>query len=455
MAPNGKLERRLSAFDCVMMVAGGVVGVGIFINPSEVARTLQSPSAILLAWLVGGLAAMMGGITYSKLGRWLPQAGGQYVFLREAYHPGVAFLYGWTLLLAIFSGISAAVSLTFARYAVVLFPSWAGSEKILAALLVVALSAVNYRGVRLSGTIQNLLALTKLASILFLVFLALRATASPGVLGFGEPPNPSTFFFGLLPVLFTYGGWYTLTFLAAEVRRPEVTIPVGLVGGIAIVIAIYAMINTAYMRVLSVQEIAQSPAVAAAMASRLLGPAGAGMIAIFIVISAPAVVNVVILAGSRAYYAMARDGVFFNKATYLHPRYGVPVYSIVAQAAWSIVLILSQTYGRLLQDTMFAEWTFFAMTGASVFIFAARHRGFFGSMRERLLISASALVFAAVATVVVASTLYRSPQQSIGGLALILAGAAVYYFWRRRARRAAIPAIPVETDSTPPGQAHF
>lgn len=436
MAQSGDLKRQLSAFDCMMLVAGGVIGVGIFINPSEVARTLQRPSAILLAWIVGGLAAMAGGITYSKLGRWLPQAGGQYVFLREAYHPGAAFLYGWTLLLAIFSGITAAVSLTFARYAVVLLPSLAGSEKIIAILLVAVFSAINYRGVRLSGTIQNLLAVTKLASILFLFFLAITTTGVSAVPSMGsEPPSVSTFFLGLLPVLFTYGGWYTLTFVAAEVRHPERTLPIGLVGGLAIVMIIYALINTAYMKILTVEEIAQSPAVAAAMADRLLGPAGAGLVAMFILISAPAVVNLLVLAGSRAYFAMAKDGVFFEKATYLHPRYASPVYSIVAQAIWSSLLILSQTYGRLLQDTMFAEWTFFAMTGSSVFVFAARHPNFFASAKERLFISLNATVFVATALAVVVNTLYRSPQQSLLGLALILAGLPVYYFWRHRTRR--------------------
>lgn len=423
-----------------MIVAGCVVGVGIFVNPSEVARSLRSPRAILLAWVLGGVAAMLGGIACSKLGRFLPRAGGLYVYLREAYHPAVAFLYGWTVLLAVFSGVTAAVSLTFARYAAVLVPALAGWEKLVAVLLVAMLAFVNYRGVRLSGDVQNLLSLAKLGGIAFLTLLALRTAGGGTLSGSVEPPDASTFLFSLLPVLMSYGGWYTLTFLAADVRRPERALPIGIVGGLAIVMAVYTLINAAYMKVLSVDEIAASPAVAAAMAERVLGQGGARFMASLVLISAPGVVNVVILAGSRLYYAMARDGLFFESAARLHPRYGSPVWSIAAQAAWSAVLLVSQTYGQLLQDAMFAEWGFFALTGASVFVFGARRSDFFGGRGERLLISACAAGFTAIAAAVVANTLYQSPRQSLLGLLLILAGLPVYGLWRRGARSRAAAA---------------
>jgi len=417
------------------------VGVGIFVNPSEVARSLRSPRAILLAWVLGGVAAMLGGVACAKLGRYLPRAGGLYVYLREAYHPAVAFLYGWTVLLAIFSGVTAAVSLTFARYAAVLAPSLAGNERLVALLLVAALALVNYRGVRLSSDVQNLLSLAKLGAIAFLALVALRTTGA-GVTpaAAAVAPDPSTFLFALLPVFMSYGGWYTLTFLAGDVRRPERTLPVGIVGGIAVVIATYALINAAYMKVLSVDEIAASPAVAAALAERVVGRAGARLMAALVLISAPGVVNVVMLAGSRLYYAMARDGLFFESAARLHPRYGSPVWSIAAQAGWSALLLLSQTYGQLLQEAMFGEWTFFALTGASVFVFARRRRDFFSGPRERVLVGACAAGFTAIAAAVVVNTLYRAPRQSLLGLALILAGLPVYWLWRRDARSRSLPA---------------
>lgn len=423
-----------------MVVAGVVVGVGIFVNPSEVARSLRSPNAILLAWFLGGLAAIMGGIACSKLGRFLPKPGGLYVYLREAYHPAVAFLYGWTVLLAVFSGITAAVSLTFARYAAAAFPVLLGSEKAIALLLLGTLAFVNYRGVRFSGNVQNVLALAKYAAIGVLLALSLGA-AGPGGEGAGpavagrvpgaDSPDVVTFLFALLPVFMSYGGWYTLTFLAGDLERPERAMPIGIVVGLAIVIATYTLINAAYVRVLTIDEIADSPAVAALLAERVLGPAGARFIALLILISAPAVVNVLILAGSRLYFAMAKDGLFFEAATRLHPTYESPAWSIAAQASWSAVLIVSQTYGQLLQDAMFAEWTFFALIGGSVFVFARRDPAFYASRAERILTSACALGFTLIATAVVLSTLTHSPRQSLIGVGLILAGLPVYWRWKR------------------------
>ena len=427
----------LGAFDAVMIVAGAVVGVGIFVNPSEVARILPSPPAILLAWVVGGLAAMLGGIACSKLGRRFPRAGGLYVYLREAYGPAVAFLYGWTVLLAIFSGVCAAVSLTFARYAAVVFPALVGHERALAAALVAVLALVNYRGLRTSGNVQNVLSVAKLAGIAMLALLALftaRGSAAPPS---GPAPGLGTFLLALFPVFMSYGGWYTLTFLAADVRRPERNLPIGIVGGVAVVIATYALINAAYMRVLSVGEIAESPAVAAEMAGRILGGRGALTIAVLVLVSAPGAVNVLILAGSRLYYAMARDGLFFQSAARLHPRYGSPAWSIAAQALWSGVLLFSHTYGQLLQATMFGEWTFFALIGASVFVFASREPGFYRGRGERLLIGASAAGFTAVAVAVVGNALYQSPRQALVGVAVILMGLPVYALWRGRRSAAA------------------
>jgi APA family basic amino acid/polyamine antiporter len=222
--------------------------------------------------------------------------------------------------------------------------------------------------------------------------------------------------------------------LAADIKRPERALPVGIIGGLTIVIAVYALINAAYMRVMTIAEMADSRAVAAAMAERVFGDAGAKVIASLVFISAPAVVNVLILAGSRLYFAMAKDGLFFASAARLHARHGSPVFAIAVQAAWSIALILSQTYGQLLQDAMFAEWTFFALTGVAVFVFAAREPSFYASRRERLVTTVAAAVFTVIAAAVVVNTLYRSFRQSMLGVLLILAGVPVYFLWRRRAR---------------------
>jgi APA family basic amino acid/polyamine antiporter len=444
------LPRRLSAFDAIGIVAGVVVGVGIFVNPSEVARSLRSPRAILLAWMLGGVAATMGGIACAKLGRALPRAGGLYVYLREAYHPAVAFLYGWTALLFVFSGVTAGVSLTFARYAAVAWPALLGFEKAVALFLVAVLALVNYRGVRFSGNLQNGLALAKFGAIFFLVLLALGTSSVPAAAAAAPEvfPSAGAFLFALLPVFMSYGGWYSLTFLAGELKRPERSMPIGIVGGLAIVILTYTLINAAYVRVLSLTEIAESPAVASLLAERVLGPSGARFIALLVLISAPGVVNVLILAGSRLYFAMADDGLFFKAATRLHPRYQSPVWSIVAQAGWSSVLLLSQTYGQLLQDAMFAEWTFFALIGGSVFVFASRDPNFYAGRGEHLLVSVCALGFTGIATAVVVNALYVSPRQSVLGLLLILAGLPVYRHWvLKKASSAAGPAANLGRDN--------
>ena len=415
-----------------MVVAGTVIGVGIFINPAEVASHLRSPSAILSAWVVGGALAIFGGIACSKLGRWMPRAGGLYVFLREAYHPSVAFLYGWTALFAVLSGITAAVSLTFARYAGVVVPFLAPFEKGVASLLVAALAAVNYGGIVLSRTVQNFFTLAKIGALALLVAAALRTAQFDAPVVTAEAPDASTFLFSLLPVLMSYGGWYTLTFLAADIKKPERSLPIGIIGGLSIVIILYTLINAAYLRVMTAAEIAASPAVAAAMAERVFGAAGAKIIATLVLISAPAVVNVVILAGSRLYFAMANDGLFFASAARLHPRHGSPVFAIVVQAGWSIALILSRTYGQLLQHTMFAEWTFFALTGGAVFVFAAREPSFYRDTKERIVTSAAAVLFTLIAAAVVVNTLYRSFRQSLLGVLLMVAGLPVFFLWRRR-----------------------
>jgi APA family basic amino acid/polyamine antiporter len=220
--------------------------------------------------------------------------------------------------------------------------------------------------------------------------------------------------------------------LAADLKRPERALPIGIIGGLSIVIVVYTLINAAYLRVMTAAEIADSPAVAAAMALRVFGAAGAHVIATLVLISAPAVVNVVILAGSRLYFAMAKDGLFFAAAARLHPRHGSPVFAIVVQAGWSIALILSQTYGQLLQDAMFAEWTFFALTGAAVFVLAAREPAFYADAKERAVTSVAAALFTAIAAAVVVNTVYRSFRQSLLGLLLIVAGVPVFFLWRRR-----------------------
>ncbi|PYQ01198.1 MAG: amino acid transporter, partial [Acidobacteria bacterium] len=330
------LARRLGLFDATMLVMGGIVGSGIFINPYVVARQVRTPFLILGAWVLGGLIALAGAFIYAELAALRPEVGGQYAYLRDAFHPAAAFVYGWGLLLVTQSGGMAAVAVTFARYVLEL-TGLGMSETAIAVAALAVLTAINCLGVRAGATVQSALMVLKIGAVLGLVAAGwlLLPAASPGPHPMLDRPAS----FGLLtamgaalvPVLFAYGGWQTASFVAAELRRPERDLPRGLLLGVSGVIVLYLSVNAVCVRALGPEGLAATTTPASTVMRLALGERGAHLIAAGIAISTLGFLSQGILTAPRVYYAMAEDGVFFRTVGFLHPRTLVPVVAIALQ----------------------------------------------------------------------------------------------------------------------------
>ncbi len=442
-SPTG-LARHLGLFDATMIVMGGIVGAGIFINPYVVARQVHTPALILGAWLLGGLIALAGAFIYAELAARLPRVGGQYAYLREAYHPGVAFLYGWVLLLVVQTGGMAAVAVTFARYLLELtrVPL---AEWLVAVLALAALTAINSLGVRAGSAVQSALMVLKIVAIGAVVAFGLRAGAARAPAGrlLDRPASLdllTAFGAAMAPVLFAYGGWQTANFVADEVREPKKNLPRGLLLGVAGVVALYLAVNFVYVRVLGPEGLANATTPASAVMRQALGERGAALIAVGIAISTLGFLSQSILTAPRVYFAMARDGLFFRSVAWLDPRTRVPVVAIVLQGVLAMVIAVSGRYEQILNYVVSMDFLFFGLTATCLFVFrrrearASQSRGTSAppvpySMPGHPLTTA---LFIAACWLVVANTLYKYPSNTAMGLAILLAGIPVYFFWGER-----------------------
>jgi APA family basic amino acid/polyamine antiporter len=427
------VERRLGLFDATMLVMGGIVGAGIFINPYVVARQLASPELILLAWLLGGLIALLGAFIYAELAARRPAVGGQYAYMREAFHPLVAFLYGWTLLLVVQSGGMAAVATTFARYFLELSRAQLPVAAVAASALAV-LTAINCLGVRWGSNVQSALMVTKVVAILGLVACALtapvahasmpEASASAGV-------SPLSFGAALVPVLFAYGGWQTASFVAGELRCPERDLPRGLLLGVAGVVILYLSVNYVCLRVLGASGLAATTTPASELMRRALGEPGARLIAVGIAVSTLGFLSQGILTAPRVYYAMAADGVFLRSVGRLHPRSQVPALAIVLQGVVASVIALSGRYEQILNYVVSVDFIFFGVTAASLLVFRRREPA---PAAWRVPGHPwTTLLFVLACALVVVSTIARYPANTAIGLAILLTGVPVYFLWSRQA----------------------
>ncbi|HUF47101.1 MAG TPA: amino acid permease [Vicinamibacterales bacterium] len=432
-------KRALGPFDATMVVVGGIIGAGIFINPYLVARTLDSPALVLAAWAAGGAIALIGAFAYAELGSRLPRAGGQYVYLGQAWHPLIGFLYGWALLLLIETGAMAAVAIIFAEYTLRLVGVTGASPQPIAVAALVLVSIVNYLGVTVGSRVLNVLVVLKVAALVALILLAWMAPASPGWLTTGRdddtPTGLMTFGAALIPILFAYGGWQTANYLAEEMRDPRRHLPRSLILGTLVVIAVYVLVNVAYLRVLGLEGLAATTTPAADAAAGWLGAAGERFVAAAIAISTFGFLNHAVLAPTRVYYAMAADGTFPPALARLHRRYRTPGAAIVVQSVWAIALALTGTYGDLLGTVVFADWIFFGLSVAALFVLRARQPGHSGYRMPGYPWLPG--LFVAVAVVVVASSVQAEPVRSAVGAGLLLAGCPVYYWFTRRSQRIA------------------
>jgi APA family basic amino acid/polyamine antiporter len=429
-----------------MIVMGGIIGSGIFINPSTVARQVHLPVLILGAWLAGGMIAMIGAFIYAELAARRPHVGGQYAYLRECYHPLIAFLFGWSLFLISDCGGMAAVAVIFARYYIEL-TGVPLSETAIAIAALGVLTLVNCLGVRTGSTVQNILMVTKILAILLLVGFGFRlivqtggfAGASPAA---GSAPPVSfglltTFGAALVPVLFAYGGWQTANFVAGEIREPERNLPRGLIIGVAGVVALYLAVNLVCVGTLGARGLEETLTPATAVMRMALGEKGASLIAVGIAISTLGFLSQSILTAPRVYYAMAQDGLFFKSVAWLHPRTRVPVVAIVLQGTLAMILTLSGTYEQLLSYVVSDDFLFFGLSASCIFLLRKRAGpGDSGAQFNMPGHPYSTALFIAICFCIVVNTVYSYPGNTGIGMGIILSGIPVYYFWnaRRRAR---------------------
>jgi APA family basic amino acid/polyamine antiporter len=419
------------------VVAGGIIGVGIFANPSNVARVVDEPLLILIVWAIGGGIALIGAFVWAELASRFPEVGGQYVYLQRAYHPVVGFLYGVALLFIINGGSLAAVSILFASYVdrsfVALGPA---GIRVLAAAALISLTAVNIVGVRAGSRTNNLLMAAKVAGMLALVALAFsrglrpasRFDASLAVVFHGASLH--IVLTALVPILFAYGGWQSCANIAAEIKNPARNLARANVLGVIAVVVLYLSLNLAYLWVLTPAQVAASPALAADMARAAAGEAGARFVALLIVVSSLGFLAVVILTGPRLIYAMAADGLFFSRAADLHPRYRTPVFALWFQAAVSLALLTTNTYDQLLSYVVFADWLFFGLTAGALVIVRRRAASPSGGIARAPGHPWTTAVFIGVAAGIVVNSFFAYPTQSVIG-SVILAGAAIVFFVTR------------------------
>jgi basic amino acid/polyamine antiporter, APA family len=431
-------RRALGPFDATMVVVGGIIGSGIFINPAFVAARLNSFSLILFVWALGGAVALIGAFTWAELGARFPRAGGQYVYLRDGLHPLAGFLYGWALLVSIETGAIAAVALTFAEYALRLAGGPSAAARPVAVAAIVLLSAINIAGVKPGSRVLNVFVVLKVAALAILIVagLALQPrdgwTASPA----GSTASPLALGAALVPILFAYGGWQNANYVAEEVDRPEWTLPRALLAGTAIVVAVYVLANVSYLRALGVSGLAHTTTPAADAAELWFGPAGRTFVAAAIAISTFGFLDLAILAPTRVYYALAADGGFPAAMGRLHPRFKTPVAAIVVQSVWSIALLATGTYAGLLNTVVFADWIFFGSTAATLFVFRSAQRSRSGTGEPPPFRAPGypilPALFVAVAIWVVWSVVRDDPYRSAAGALLLVAGIPVFYFFKRR-----------------------
>jgi len=442
-APSGALARHLGLFGTTMAVMGGIIGAGIFINPYLVAERVHTSALILGAWIAGGLIALLGGFIYAELASRLPVVGGQYAYLREALHPGVAFLYGWVLLLVIQTGGMAAVAVTFARYFLEL-TGWRVSDSIIAAAALALLTAINCLGVRAGSRVQSAMTLTAIAAIGALELLSfLRGGPSQVTLHplLGQPVSLTlaiAFGSAMTPVLFAYGGWQTSSFLGGEVRDPRKTLPRGMVLGVLGVIIVYTSVNFVYVRALGPAGLAAATAPASAVMRALLGPRGGALIAAGIAFSAFGFLAQSFLTAPRVYFAMAEDRVFFRSVAWVHPRTHVPVVAIALQGIWAIAIALTGTFAQVVNYVVAMDSLFFGLTAVCLLVLRRRAAAP-GAEKIDYVVPGhpwTTLLFIAAEWIVVVSTFARDPLRSFIGLGIAIAGLPVYFFWRARKREA-------------------
>ncbi len=475
---TGELVQGLGLLDATTIVMGSMIGSGIFIVAAEMARELGSPGLLLLTWVLSGLMTVSAALTYGELAAMMPRAGGQYVYLREAFGPLLGFLYGWTLFLVIQTGTIAAVAVAFGKFLGIFFPAVSAqnillnlgtvalpfsghgialtvsSQQLVAILCLLLLGIINIFGVRTGAWVQNTFTFLKVGTLVGLAVLGFwwgtrHAPANPPGRDFWQGAHWDLATLTLISValvgpLFSSDAWNNVTFTGAEVVNPKRNLPLALLLGTLVVCSVYFASNWVYVRVLpfwghpqgvgplerGVQYAAEGRVATAAM-QVMFGPGGAGLMAAAIIISTFGCINGMSLAGARVYYAMAKDGLFFSSVSRVNPKYHTPAVSLVVQAVWAGLLTLTGTYDELLNYVIFAVVLFYILTIVGLF-WLRRTRPDAPRPYRAWGYPVLPLLYVAFATFVEWALLTHKARQSIAGLCIVALGVPVYYFWRRR-----------------------
>ncbi|MBV6433548.1 MAG: Serine/threonine exchanger SteT [Bryobacteraceae bacterium] len=451
-----ELKRALGLWPAVSIVVGTVIGSGIFLVPKAMINAVGSPRMVFFIWVFGGLLSLAGALTYAELASAIPEAGGEYAYLREAYGPMWAFIYGWTQMWVAKSGSIATLATGFFYYLANFYPNLEGKffviplpiganggpldvsyGQILAMAVILLLALVNYFGVRFGGNVQVAVTAVKIVLIAGVVVIGLLApqgtfqnlSTSTAAIG-----GISGFFAALVAALWAYDGWNNVAMISSEIRNPRKDLPRALILGTASVILVYLFANLAYFYVLSSGEVGATDRVAAAMMRKVMGAPGAGIVSLAAMISIFAALNGSILTGARVPYAMARDGLFFRSIGVVHPRWFTPSNSILALSFWSALLVLSGRYDQLFTYVIFSSWILYGMAAASVVVLR-RKRPDLDRPYRTWGYPFVPVLFVLAAAALLASTLRTSPRESLMGICIILAGLPFYARWKKRLSR--------------------
>ncbi len=440
------LTRTLGLRDLVTIVVGTVIGSGIFLVPGSALRqTAGDPGFALLVWLAGGLLSLLGALTYGELGAMNPEAGGLYVYLRDAFGRFPAFLYGWTLFWVISSGSTATLAVAFSNYLGQFVTLGPVGGKLAAILMIGAVAWVNVRGTRYGAGAQNWSTVVKVGALLSLatIFLAAGAGLGRTLPRLFTADLDLSLFSGMgvamIGVLWAYEGWQYVTYSAGETLDPQRTFPRGIVVGTAAVIAIYLFANVGYLAALGPEAVARSDRVAAEAVDTLLGPAAGRLVAAAVLVSVVGAANGITLTAPRVYYAMARDGLFFRRLADVHPRFGTPAFAVIASSVWAAVLAAWGTFEQLFTYVVFVGWIFYALGAASLFVYRRRRPDAPRPFRVPGY-PWTPVLFILAASAIVLNTIAAQRTRALFGLVVVLLGWPAYSWWKRRA---------VTTPSTP------
>lgn len=445
---QAELKRALGQWAAVSIVVGTMIGSGVFLVPSTMIKSVGSVVMVFLVWIVGGLLSLAGALSYAELSAALPEAGGEYVYLREAYGPVWGFLYSWTQMWVAKSGSIATLATGFFLYFADFFHQLDGIlytlplplgprggpleiryGQIGAIVLILALAWLNYSGVKFGGSVQTAVTAIKVILIAAIILVGL---------GFGHPePHHETagsvslagFVAALVAALWAYDGWNNASMVGSEIHNPQRNLPRALIGGTVAVIIIYLLANAAYFYILSPAEVGGSPRVAAEMVSRILGPWGGHAVSVAAMISIFAALNGSILSGSRVPYAAARDGYFFRALGRVNAQHRTPSAAILGLSLWSCLLVLSGKYDDLFNLVIFASWILYAMTAAAVLVLRSKRPDLPRPYRT-LGYPVVPLLFVAGAAILLASTLVDRRRESLMGLGIMAAGLPFYFYWK-------------------------